>query len=69
LQSLTGIPQTASAANPIIAIEITDTEIFEEQDPTGRRTMERQFNVTSSERAATQLDGHENCASDRLLFW
>jgi hypothetical protein len=43
LQSLTGIPQTASAANPIIAIEITDTEIFEEQDPTGRRTMERQF--------------------------
>ena len=25
--------------------------------------------VTSSERAATQLDGHENCASDRILFW
>jgi hypothetical protein len=43
LQSLTGIPRTASAANPIIAIEITDTEIFEEQDPAGRRTMERQF--------------------------
>jgi hypothetical protein len=43
LQSLTGIPLTASAANPIIAIEITDTEISEEQDPTGRRTMERQF--------------------------
>jgi hypothetical protein len=43
LQSLTSIPQRASAANPIIAIEITDTEIFEEQDPTGRRTMERQF--------------------------
>ena len=42
-ESLTDIPRTASAANPIIAIEITDTEIFEEQDPTGRRTMERQF--------------------------
>jgi hypothetical protein len=43
LQSLTSIPQRASAANPIIAIEITDTGIFEEQDPTGRRAMERQF--------------------------
>jgi hypothetical protein len=43
LRSLTGAPRTASAANPIIAIEITDTETFEEQDPTGRRAMERQF--------------------------
>ncbi len=43
LQSLTGATRTVSAANPIIAIEITDTETFEEQDPTGRRAMERQF--------------------------
>ena len=43
LQTLTDGSRTASAANPIIAIEITDIEIFEEQDPTGRRAMERQF--------------------------
>ena len=43
LQPLTDRPRTASAANPIIAIEITDAETFEEQDPTGRRAMERQF--------------------------
>jgi hypothetical protein len=43
LQSVTGAPRVAGAANPIIAIEITDTETFEEQDPTGRRAMERQF--------------------------
>ena len=43
LQPLTDGPRTASAANPIIAIEITDAETFEEQDPTGRRAMERQF--------------------------
>jgi hypothetical protein len=43
LQSLTGGTQAASAADPIIAIEITDIEILEEQDPTGRRAMERQF--------------------------
>lgn len=43
LQTLMDGPGTASAANPIIAIEITDIETFEEQDPTGRRAMERQF--------------------------
>jgi hypothetical protein len=43
LQSLTSVPRRASAANSIIAIEITDTEIFEEQDPKGRLTMERQL--------------------------
>jgi hypothetical protein len=43
LQTLADSPQTASTANPIIAIEITDIEAFEEQDPTGRRTMARQF--------------------------
>jgi hypothetical protein len=42
LQCLTEAPRTASAINPIIAIEITDAETFEEQDPTRRRTMERQ---------------------------
>jgi len=43
LQTLADGSRTASAANPIIAIEITDIEIFEERDPTGRRAMERQF--------------------------
>jgi hypothetical protein len=43
LQPLPNGSRTASPANPIIAIEITDTEIFEEQDPTGRPAMERQF--------------------------
>src|ERR1700751_5019344 len=43
LQPLMDGPGTASAANPIIAIEITDIEIFEAQDPTGRRAMERQY--------------------------
>ena len=33
LQPLTSGPPAASVADPIIAIEITDTEIFEEQDP------------------------------------
>ena len=43
LQPLTSGPPAASVADPIIAIEITDIEAFEEQDPTGRRAMERQF--------------------------
>jgi hypothetical protein len=43
LRPLRESPRTASAAKPIIAIEITDIETFEEQDPTGRRAMERQF--------------------------
>ena len=30
-------------AHPIVAIEITDSEIVEDLDPTGRRAMERQF--------------------------
>ena len=52
LQSLTDGPGMASAANPIIAIEITDIETFEEQDPTGRRAMERQFMSPPESRAA-----------------
>ena len=43
LAALTSGPPAASVADPIIAIEITDIETFEEQDPTGRRAMERQF--------------------------
>jgi hypothetical protein len=43
LRPLTDGPGTASAANPIIAIEITGVETFEEQDPTGRRAMKLQF--------------------------
>jgi hypothetical protein len=43
LHPLKELPRTASAGNPIVAIEITDIETVEEQDPTGRRAMERQF--------------------------
>jgi hypothetical protein len=36
-------PHTGDAANPIVALDITDIESFEALDPTGRRAMERQF--------------------------
>jgi hypothetical protein len=36
-------PQTGDAANPIVALDITDVESFEALDPTGRRAMEQQF--------------------------
>ena len=52
LQSLVDGPGMATAANPIIAIEITDIGTFEEQDPTGRRAMERQFMSPPESRAA-----------------
>jgi len=43
LQSLADDLQAGDASNPIVAIEVTDIEAFEERDPTGRRAMERQF--------------------------
>jgi hypothetical protein len=43
LQPLAGEPRMASAANPIVAIEITDAEILEEEDSAGLRAMEPQF--------------------------
>jgi hypothetical protein len=43
LQPITDDLQTRDASNPIVAIDITDIESFEERDPTGRRAMERQF--------------------------
>jgi hypothetical protein len=43
LQPFTRELHAGNAANPIVAIDITDIESFEEQDPTGRRAMERQF--------------------------
>jgi hypothetical protein len=43
LQPLVDSTGTASAANPITAIEVTDIDSIEADDPTGRRTMERQF--------------------------
>jgi hypothetical protein len=36
-------PRTDDAANPIVALDITDIESFEALDPTGRRAMEQQF--------------------------
>jgi len=43
LEPLTHELKAGNAANPIVAIDITDIESFEEHDPTGRRAMERQF--------------------------
>jgi hypothetical protein len=54
LQPLVDATGTASAANPIIAIEVTDIESVEDHDPTGRRTMERQFALSSRHEAVLQ---------------
>ncbi|QPF90110.1 hypothetical protein [Bradyrhizobium commune] len=43
LQPLVDATGTASAANPISAIEVTDTESIEQHDPTGWHAMQRQF--------------------------
>jgi hypothetical protein len=43
LQPHVDTTSTASAANPIIAIEVTDIESVEEHDPTGWHAMHRQF--------------------------
>jgi len=43
LQPLVDAAGTASAANPIIAIEVTDSESVEQLDPTGWHAMLRQF--------------------------
>jgi hypothetical protein len=52
--------QAGDAANPIVALDITDIESFEALDPTGRRVMERQFmnrpeaEASEGEAAATE---------------
>jgi hypothetical protein len=51
LQSLARRKLKGESANPIVAIDITDMQPFEERDPTGRRAMERQF-VTPSQSAS-----------------
>jgi hypothetical protein len=43
MQPLTEQLQIKDAIDQIVAIDITDTERLEEQDPTGRRAMARQF--------------------------
>jgi hypothetical protein len=43
LQPIVNVTGTASAADLIIAIEVTDIGSAEVHDPTGRRVMERQF--------------------------
>ena len=52
LQTLGDAMRTASAANPIIAIEVTDIECVEDHDPTGRHTMERQFALSPGKEGA-----------------
>lgn len=57
LRPLVDATGMASAANPIIAIEVTDIENVEDHDPTGRRTMERQFALSpSKEDVRTRTD-------------
>jgi hypothetical protein len=44
MQPFTEQFRTEDATDQILAIDITDTERLEEQDPRGRRAMARQFN-------------------------
>ena len=53
LQPMTDDFRLSNAADPIVAIEITDIETFEECDPTGRHAMARQF-TSPSDSAAPQ---------------
>jgi hypothetical protein len=46
LRPITPEFQTRGPGDPIIEIDITDIESFEERDPTGRLAMERQFMPT-----------------------
>jgi hypothetical protein len=59
LQPLVDATSTASAANPIIAIEMTDIDSVEEHDPTGWHAMHRQFALPSRNEAARQSAAEE----------
>jgi hypothetical protein len=51
LQPMTDDFRLSNAADPIVAIEITDIETFEECDPTGRHAMARQCTSPSDSAA------------------
>ena len=59
LQPLVDATGTASATNPIIAIEVTDIESAEEYDPTGWHAMNRQFAPSPGNEAARQSAADE----------
>jgi hypothetical protein len=60
LQPLVDATGTASAANPIIAIEVTDiVESVEGHDPTGRHAMLRQFALPPRHEAVQQSAADE----------
>jgi len=59
LQPLVDATGTASAANPIIAIEVTDIERAEEHDPTGWHAMHRQFALPPRNEAVRQPTADE----------
>lgn len=59
LQPLLDATGTASPANPIIAIEVTDIESVEEHDPTGWHAMHRQFALRPRNEAARQSTADE----------
>jgi hypothetical protein len=59
LQPLVDATGTASAANPIIVIEVTDIESAEEYDPTGWHAMHRQFALPPRNEAARQSAADE----------
>lgn len=54
VQPLVDASGTASAANPIIAIEVTDIEDVEAHDPTGWHAMQRQFALPPRNEAVRQ---------------
>ena len=59
LQPLVDAMGTASATNPIIAIEVTDIESIEEHDPTGRHAMHMQLALPPRNEAARQSAADE----------
>jgi hypothetical protein len=61
LQPLVDATGAASAANPIIAIEVTDIESVEGHDPTGRHAMLRQFALPPRHEAV------QKCAPDETV--
>ncbi|QOZ68819.1 hypothetical protein SAMN05192541_14862 [Bradyrhizobium arachidis] len=59
LQPLVDATGTASTANPIIAIEVTDIEGVERHDPTGWHTMQRHFALPPGDEAVRQSAADE----------
>jgi hypothetical protein len=65
VQPLTEQFQIRDAIDQIVAIDITDTERFDEQDPTGRRAMARQFRELAGNE--TQRDAPSSAGTAQVI--